>query len=412
MAVRTVAALAAIVAAVGVQQPTAAQSGASPALSGRAVQALAWFGGTAYAGTDAGLFRLTSSGWTAVSAVPSTRKVNALAVEGATLVAGTDTGAIRSGDGAVWTAAGLNGQSVDSLSAQGGVLLAGTGHEGLADGLAVRSDDGGATWAPATTLPAAERMPGAAVQAVLAPAAAQPAWAGTAGSGALRSSDGRGGWSDASAGLGSRWLTSLWRDPASLTVLAGTDDGLYQRGAGSTSWTAAPFPQQDPWVEALATATSGAPLAGTYDGAVYQRSGAGWTALGTGLPSILSLLAVPADQGGGVVVGSFDGAACLGCRSTLGAAAAPASPRAGATPLPPVAARPGASSVARAAGATPSGVAGGVATPSAAADQSAAAAAAPGGGGGGLPAAVWVVVALLLAASAGLTAWGIRRSRA
>ncbi|HXA28897.1 MAG TPA: hypothetical protein VN193_09140 [Candidatus Angelobacter sp.] len=399
------AAVAMLWVALGAEQPAAAQSGA---LSGRAVQALAWFGGTAYAGTDAGLFRLTAAGWSAVSAVPSTRRVNALAVDGAQFIAGTDVGAIRSGDGNVWQSAGLSGQSVDALASQGGVLLAGTGHEGSSDGLALRSDDGGTTWAPATTVPAAEGMPGAMAQAVLAPVGGDGAWAGTAGSGALRSADGRGAWSDASAGLGSRWVTALWRDPASpSTLLAGTDDGLYQRGGGAASWSAAAFPQQDPWIQALATAGNGAALAGTYDGGVYQRSGGGWTALATGLPSVLSLLAVPADQGGGVLAGSFDGVACIACRSTLGAAAsAPARP--GATPLPPVANRPGASSAARAAGATS-------ATPAAAAAK-ASAAAAPGTaggasprGGGGLPPAGWVIVAILLAASAGLTARGVRR---
>jgi ligand-binding sensor domain-containing protein len=408
-----IAGAAAMAAAALPVQPAQAQA---PALSGHAVQALAWFAGTAYAGTDGGLFRLAAGTWTAVSAVPPTRVVNALAVAGSTLVAGTDTGAIRSGDGTTWTAAGLSGQNVAGLDVAGGVLLAGTGHEGGTDGLAFRSDDGGASWNPAVSLPAAEGLPGAEVQAVLAPSGGRPAWAGTAGSGALLSGNGSGGWSDGSGGLPSKWVTSFWRDPASPgSLLAGTDGGLVQRGASSSAWAVAAFPQQQPWIQALATGPGGSPLAGTYDGAVFQRSGSGWTSIGANLPSVLALLAVPADQGGGVLVGTFDGAYCLGCRASLGAPGAPSSARPGATPLPAVANRPGASSSAAAAsasasaGATSAGASD--ASPGSGVVGAAGAGASGGGTGGGVPTPVWVAVAVLLGVSAALTAWGVRRSR-
>jgi hypothetical protein len=253
-------------------------------------------------------------------------------------------------------------------------------------------------------------MPGAQVQAVLAPAGGQPAWAATAGSGTLRSTNGSGGWSDASTGLGSHWVTSLWRDPSAAgTLLAGTDDGLYQR-SGTGNWSAAAFPQQDPWIQALATAPGGAVLAGTYDGDVLRRSGGGWASLAHGLPSVLSVLAVPADHGGGVLVGSFDGAYCLGCNASLGATSAPASSRPGTT-LPPRGARPGASSAASAshpAGATPSSV---DQSPDAGIAGVAGGAGSSGSGGsGGMPRTVWYVAAGLIALSALLTGWGVRRS--
>ncbi len=390
-----------------------ARAAAPTALAGRAVQALAWFGGTAYAGTDEGLYRLGASGWAAVSQVPSTRSVQALAVVGSTMVAGLDDGAIRSVDGATWSSAGLSGHSAPRPPARGATLLAGTGHEGRSDGLALRSDDVGSTWAPSTTLSAAEGMPGARVQAVLAPASGQPAVAGTAGSGLLRSADGRGGWSDASAGLSSRWVTSLWRDPASpSTVLAGTDDGLDQSGGGA--WSLAAFPEQDPWVQALATSSSGAPLVGTYDGAAYQRGGSGWTALGSGLPSVLSLAAVPPAEGGGVLAGTFDGVFCLGCSGGLAAAGAAPSARPGATALPPVAARPGQSP-----GASPAagvGATSPLAAITATATATAGATGAPAGdntghSGSGLPPYLYALGAALVGLSGVVTARGRRRNR-
>ena len=404
-------AAAAVLAVAGMCSLPAPAAAAAP-LSGRSVQALAWFGGTAYAGTDGGLFRLGGSGWVAVPAVPPTRSVQALVVAGTALVAGTDDGAIRSTDGSVWTSAGLSGQSVDSLDAAAGSLFAGTGVEGSANGLALRSDDGGASWAPATAVPAAEGMPGPAVQAILGAASGQPAWAGTAGSGADTSSDGRGGWSDGSAGLGSHWVTALWRDPgAPVHVLAGTDDGLDQRSGGG-AWTPVAFPQQDPWVQALATGAGGAPLAGTYDGAVFQQSAGAWRMLGSGLQSVLSLLAVPAAQGGGVLAGTFDGVACLGCSSGVAAGGAAPTARPGATPLPPVAQRPGAlahpPTPPAALSPAPGSVAG---SPQGGGAGGSGGGGAPGGGGSGPPHALYLVGAGLVAISAVITALGRRRGR-
>src|SRR5437867_4627342 len=93
---RLLAVAVAACAAVSLGAPAAA---ADAPLVHHAVQALAWFGGTAYAGTDAGLFRLQAGTWTVVSQIPPNRRVNALAVVGSTLVAATDTGVIRSSDG-------------------------------------------------------------------------------------------------------------------------------------------------------------------------------------------------------------------------------------------------------------------------------------------------------------------------
>jgi len=280
-------------------------------------------------------------------------------VSGPWLLAGTEDGAVRTQDGSTWVSAGLGGERVASLSVAGGTLLAGTGHDAPADGIVQRSDDSGASWRPATSTPVLLGLPGETVQAVLAPSGATPALAGTAGGGALRSGDGRGGWS-ATSGMSTGWVTAFWRDPASGAVLAGSDDGLYAWG-GST-WTAVAFPQANPWVQALATASSGRPLAGTYDGAVYERSPAGgWTPLATGLPSVLSVLAV---SGGGVLVGTSDGLACAGCPASIAATSAgPGGGGAGSRPartLPPPGARAGTTASAQAAG-TP----GADATPSA-----------------------------------------------
>lgn len=402
-------ALLAPVAALGARPATVR---AAAALSGRTVQALAWFGGTAYAGTDEGLYRLTSGAWTPVTQIPTTRSVQALAVVGSALVAGTDDGAIRSADGTTWSSAGLSGQSVISLAASGGALLAGTGHDGGTDGLALRSDDGGQTWSPSVSVPAAEGLPGAPVQAVLPPAVGQPALAGTAGSGAFRATTGGGGWSGDSTGLSSTWVTALWRDPSNpAAVLAGTDDGLDQSGGGA--WSLAAFPQKDPWIQALATSDGGLPLAGTYDGGVFRRSGGSWTSLASGLPSVLSLLAIPPIQGGGVLAGTFDGAYCIGCSATLGAAAPPPTGPAGAKSPPPVASRPGQSAQAQASRPVARGSGG--ATPLSSVDGSslgaAGGASSGGAGGGGVPHQVWYIATGLLVLSALITAWGVRRSR-
>jgi len=389
------------------QAPLPARA-ATTGLSGLSVQALAWFGGTAYAGTDEGLYRLAGSQWTAVTQVPSTESVQALAVVGSTLVAGTDAGAIRSGDGSVWSSAGLSNQNVASLAASGSVLIAGTGHDNGADGAAFRSDDAGQTWSPATALPATEGLPGAQVQAVLQPATGQPALAGTAGGGAFHSATGSGGWSDDSSGLSSRWVTAFWRDPANpAAVLAGTDDGLDQSSGGA--WSTAAFPVADPWVQALAGAADGSPLAGTYDGGVYQRRGGAWTSLAGGLPSVLSLVAVPAAQGGGVLAGTFDGVHCIACSASLGAAAPPATSRPGATPLPAAGSRPGQSGTAARPSTSASAGASAGTTPQGTPVAGVAGGSTPGGGSGGVN-PVYLIGAGLVALSGVITWLGRRRS--
>jgi hypothetical protein len=281
-------------------------SASGPALSGYAINSLIEYRGSVYAGTDAGLFASAAGGsWVAARGAMGTAPVHALAILPTGLVAATDSGVARSADGFSWSVVGLAGQRVDSLSVVGGSLVAGTGTQSGTDGMAFRTDDGGDNWLPSSSLPALEGLPGAAVQAVLAPAKGAPALAGTAGRGVYRSVDGRGAWS--AGGTGPEWVTAFLRSTTG--VLAATDDGLYSSGDAGASWQLAAFPQQDPWVQAL-SGEAAAALAGTYDGTVYRLGGGGSATLAAGLPSVLSLMSAP---GGGVVVGTFDGLFCISC---------------------------------------------------------------------------------------------------
>jgi hypothetical protein len=307
---RAAAALALTAVAVVVAAPLSAHrvAAASPALQGQAVYSLARFGDAFFAGTSSGLDVTHGAGWTNPPGALQTASVDALVTGGGALFAATPTGVFKTIDGASWSAAGLAGKSVRALDAVGTTVVAGTGTSD-ADGLAFRSDDGGATWQPATATAAAEGLPGARVQAVLAPRAGGTAWVGTAGGGAFFSSTANGGWSAGSTGLSDTWVASLWRSTSGPgEVLAGTDNGLDQ-WAGNR-WAAVQLPEANAWVQAISTSASGSPLAGTYTGNVFQQSADGWTQLATGLPSVQSVLA---DPGGGALVGTTDGLYCPGC---------------------------------------------------------------------------------------------------
>lgn len=316
-------------------------------LADRRVESLVSFGGRIFAGTDAGLYELGSDGaWSAAGGPIGGREVSALAVSGSWLVAGTESGALRSPDGTTWQAAGLGGEQVDSLSAAGGTVLAGSGTESGGNGVVQRSDDSAGTWTAAPANPVVSGLPGEPVQAVLVPSGGLPAWAGTSGGGALYSADGTRGWTRTS-GMRTSDVTAFWRDPATASaLLAGSDDGLY--AWDGSRWVAVGFPQSDPWVTALATGGDGHPLLGTFTGEVFARgAGGGWTQRASGLSSVYSLLAV---AGGGVLVGTDAGVACIDCPSNLAAAASPGPPRSGAASAPPVASRPGTTSAAPPAG--------------------------------------------------------------
>jgi len=384
----------------------AAVPAAAAPLAGSSVLSLASFGGRLYAGTDSGLQVQSGRQWVPVGGPVAGREVNALAAGGGWLLAATDAGVLRSQDGVAWSAAGLNGERVASLGAAGGALLAGSGTDSTKTGIVQRSDDLGGSWSPAAgTAPLLLGLSGDMVQAVLAPQGGLGAWAGTGGGGAFHSADGRGSWSAASAGMASSWVTSFWSQPGTGRLLAGTDDGLYS-WSGS-AWSAVAFPQQDPWVQALATGPDGRPLAGTYDGAVFAQDAAGhWTSMASGLPSVLSLLAL---SGGGVLVGTSDGLACIACPS--GVAPAPGQPS-GARPaasLPPPAARAGATAAGR-----PTAGASGLGAAASSPDAALGAGAAPAGTGGSAAAGVparWWIAGGLVALSALLFAAGQVRAR-
>jgi len=381
---------------------------ASNPLADRRVESLASFSGRIWAGTDVGLYVLGSNGaWTVVGGTIADREVPALAVSGTWLVAGTNSGVLRSQDGSSWAAAGLNGEQVDSLSASGATLLAGTGTESGGNGYVQRSGDSGATWTAAPLTPALSGLPGDMVNAVLVASGSAPAWAGTGGGGALHSTDGSGGWST-TTGIQNSEVTSLWRDPsASSRLLAGSDDGLYS-WTGS-AWTTVSFPLADPWVGAMVTGGDGHPVLGTVTGEVFaERAGGGWTQRASGLSTVYSLLAV---SGGGVLVGTDTGVACVGCPSTLAAAASPGPKRSGAATVPPPGARPGASAAASGSSPTAGGLSNATGATSAATGGAGGTTGTAGSGGSGDGSARWWIVGGLVALSAVLLAVGRLRSR-
>lgn len=382
---------------------------AAAPLSGSSVLSLASFGGRLYAGTDSGLEVQSGSRWSAVGGPIAGREVNALVASGGWLLAATDSGVLRSQDGLAWSAAGLNGERVASLSAGGGTLLAGSGTESSKTGIVQRSDNLGGSWSPAAgTAPLLLGLSGDVVQAVLAPQGSLGAWAGTGGDGAFHSTDGRGSWSAASSGMASSWVTSFWLDPGTGRLLAGSDDGLY--AWSGSAWSAVAFPQQDPWVQVLATGPGGRPLAGTYDGGVFDRDTAGhWSSMASGLPSVLSLLAL---SGGGVLVGTSDGLSCIACPSGVPVPAAGQS--SGAKPaasLPPPAARAGATAAAGRSTASASASGAAASSPDAGLGAGAAVAGTGSSGGSGVPARWWIAGGLV-ALSALLFAAGRVRARA
>jgi hypothetical protein len=376
-------------------------------LSNHRVESLASFGGRIFAGTDSGLYVLGSNGaWTAVGGPIAGREVAALAVSGSWLVAGTESGVLRSGDGTTWTASGLNGAQVDSLSASGGTLLAGTGTEAGGNGFVRRSDDSGATWTSAPLTPALSGLPGQMVQAVLVANGSSPAWAGTAGGGALRSADGSGSWSS-SSGMQSSEVTAFWRDPASASrVLGGTDMGLYSWN-GST-WTAVSVPTSQPvWVQALATGADGHVLLGDIDGDVFaQGSGGGWTLRAHEPSSVFSLLV----SGGGILVGTDAGVACISCPASLAAAASPGPKRSGSATAHPATARPGSTAAAGSSASATGPALAGASSDAAGGASSGGTTGTTGdqGGGGSLR---WWIVGGLVALSAVLLLVGRLRSR-
>ena len=378
-------------------------------LQGYAVFALASFRGNVYGGTDQGLVRMGSNGsWAMVSGSPlDGREVKGLVVvNGNTLVAATDSGAMRSSDGLSWVSAGLSSHRVASLAVAGGSLFAGTGSEVSTDGMAYRSDDLGASWAPAVSAPALVGLPGAMVQAVLPPAGGAPAWVGTGGSGAYHSADGRSGWSS-STGLASDWVLAFWRDPSNGSrVLVGTDSELATWNG--SAWTAASFPQQAPWINVLATGPSGRALAGTDDGAVFAQNADGsWTLRASGLPSVYSLLTLPQ---GGVLIGTFDGASCIACPASINAVpATPGAHRSDSAPtLPPPGSRGGTVGGQSQAGGTKAGATPSTSGASVATLPPVFAGSGTGSGSGG-SSVRWWIVGVLLAASLAVVVVGRRR---
>jgi len=128
-------------------------------------------------------------------------------------------------------------------------------------------------------------------------------YAGTSGSGVLKSTDGGESWTPANVGLASPDVGALALDPSNPAALyAGTSGGQVFRSAdGGLSWSATPFLGFP--VKAL-TADPSAPTtiyAGTYGGGVFRstNSGATWTAANSGLQhfGVQALIVNPAAPG-------------------------------------------------------------------------------------------------------------------
>ena len=395
------------------------------ALQGQAIQALISFGGQTVAGTDAGIFiRGTDGSWSAASGAAGSADVTSLAAAGVVLAAGTDNGVITSRDGRAWSSPTLTGHRVDALVGVGSSLIAGTGSGSGVDGAVYRSDDLGATWAPTATTPALEGLPGPAIQALGADTGG--ILAGSAGSGVFRSADARSRW--AATGGGPGYVTAITAlGGAAARTLAATDDGLFGTGSGGSAWTLEPFPQPDPWIQALAVDGNDL-LAGTYDGALYRRSGAAaWSQPVQGLPSILSLLAL---GGGAVLIGTFDGIYCSGCPSSGpgavsgpgtvstttattngGTAAGSPPPNSAARSAPPVAQRPGVAH-GQSPGAVAAGTPGPASAPPPGSSSDATVSALPGAGHtSGRGWGIWAGAAVLAALAAALFVVGRSRLR-
>ncbi|MFI5119582.1 MAG: PKD domain-containing protein [Thermoanaerobaculia bacterium] len=281
---------------------------------------------TVYAGTDVGLYKSVDAGvtWTSVTVSPNVATVFCLAIlpGSSTILAGMGDGGWRSKDGgATWThidtintvyAWASDPGSPKTVYAAGGV---GTPEAPTtpAQGLAWKSPDAGADWAPyggsPAPLPVFESIVVAptstptvivgtdsgvygtlvhrdgglewvtnnalATRVVYAlavdPSSSSILWAGT-DQGLFRSTDGAVSWAPVTNGLPSTTITALEFDPASAsTFYAGTIVGLFRSTDHGTSWTPFNAGLGNAFVNAFAIAPGSATLyVGTSARGVYR----------------------------------------------------------------------------------------------------------------------------------------------
>ncbi len=114
-------------------------------------------------------------------------------------------------------------------------------------------------------------------------------YAGTAGGGVFKSTDGASTWNAVNAGLTSTWVAALAIDPSATTTVyaaGGWLGGIFKTTDGGGSWTALDAGLTDSAVNALALdpRTPSTVYAGTSDGVLKSTDGgSSWTAVNAGL---------------------------------------------------------------------------------------------------------------------------------
>ena len=187
---------------------------------------------------------------------------------------------------------------VSSLLRQSNTLWAATFGEGL-----LRSDDDGRSWTRAP-LPSD-------VTRVLALTVGRTGRviAGTESAGVWKSDDRGKSWDRWDVGLPDRVsIEALFTDRADLAWAGTTDDGLFQRGQNDDSWHRVTTWRSTSAVSAIA-GWRDVILVGTWGGGLFRTEDRGKTWFRcTGIPEVMTIAAVGADDGGRVVVGNEEGA--------------------------------------------------------------------------------------------------------
>ncbi|HET9251438.1 MAG TPA: hypothetical protein VFP58_04915 [Candidatus Eisenbacteria bacterium] len=239
---------------------------------------------TVYATACTGIYRSTNAGdqWTKLKGIPfSARRTRSFALgrdDQDLLLAGTTQGLWMSPDGgATWRRATKKLVINAVVARPDGSILVGTEEEGI-----LRSKDGGQTWILSNT-GFSERM---VANLLFDPPRNRVLMAAWGARGGVYSATNVGGpWTRLSEGIEDRQALSLAL--YGRTVLAGTDEGIYARPAGSRTWIPCPIHVDGAEVRArvtqLHTLASGDLVAGTSAG-LFRSSDGGvtWSRPGSG----------------------------------------------------------------------------------------------------------------------------------
>ena len=196
---------------------------------GTTVKALCVSGTNLFAGTDnEGIFRSTDNGmtWTAVDSGLTFKDINTIAVSGNTLLAGSSGGVFRStDDGISWTFFVLEHKIVTAITSTGDTMYVGTN-----DGDVYRSLNSGADlawWGG---------MPGKRIYVI--EVRDTVVFAGTDGSGVLKTTDNGGSWTDANYGMSDPWIRDLKFNGSDLFA-ATYYNGVYRSTNDGVTWSTA-----------------------------------------------------------------------------------------------------------------------------------------------------------------------------